>query len=278
MNITQLGDAGASYWAGVERFHAHLPALSDAGASGYYWVIPNLSSPEFGHVAATAVIFYFVGRNDTAIVDEAFAPLLSSLKKISGLHVQYSSWQLERISDMYKDILQGGDETGTMTVLGSRLISRTLLGSTHGSSKLISTLRKLKDYDGVPVLGHLVAGGQVAKNKDIDVSIHPAWRRALVHLVIPRGWSKDTPFAEQRAIQANLTNVEVPLLKQLEQGMGAYTNEADVNEKDFQESFWGSNYRRLYRVKAKWDPRHLFIVRAGVGSEHWDEQGLCRVR
>lgn len=44
---------------------------------------------------------------------------------------------------------------------------------------------------------------------------------------------------------------------------------------DLHQSFWGSNYPRLYQIKQKWDPEGLFIVRTGVGSEDWDAEGLC---
>jgi hypothetical protein len=60
--------------------------------------------------------------------------------------------------------------------------------------------------------------------------------------------------------------------------MGAYLNEANAYEKDFQSSFWGDNYNRLYKIKQKWDPTGLFITRSGVGSEDWDTEGLCRVK
>lgn len=57
---------------------------------------------------------------------------------------------------------------------------------------------------------------------------------------------------------------------------GAYSNEADVREPNFQTTFFGRNYRELRRVKQRYDPGGLFIVGAGVGSEDWDEYGICR--
>ncbi|KAJ7354372.1 hypothetical protein DFH08DRAFT_984840 [Mycena albidolilacea] len=41
--------------------------------------------------------------------------------------------------------------------------------------------------------------------------------------------------------------------------------------------FFDPNYAKLSDIKAKYDPHDFFIVAAGVGSEHWDEWGLCRV-
>ena len=60
-------------------------------------------------------------------------------------------------------------------------------------------------------------------------------------------------------------------------GSAAYSNEADVREPDFQTTFFGPNFARLSDIKNKYDPAGLFIVGAGVGSENWDAEGLCRV-
>jgi hypothetical protein len=63
-----------------------------------------------------------------------------------------------------------------------------------------------------------------------------------------------------------------------ESDSGAYMNEADVLEPDFQTVFFGrKSYRKLLEVKAKYDPQDLFIVGAGVGSERWDADGLCLI-
>jgi len=59
---------------------------------------------------------------------------------------------------------------------------------------------------------------------------------------------------------------------------GAYVSESNFFEKDWQHSFWGANYQRLQKVKAKYDPEGLFFVHHGVGSEEWSEDGFTRLR
>ena len=61
-----------------------------------------------------------------------------------------------------------------------------------------------------------------------------------------------------------------------ESDSGAYSNEADVREPDFQTTFFGTNYPRLRGIKDIYDPENIFIVPAGVGSEDWDEGLFCR--
>ena len=59
-------------------------------------------------------------------------------------------------------------------------------------------------------------------------------------------------------------------------GAGSYVSESDYFERDWQASFWGTNYPRLAAVKRKYDPEGLFFVHHGVGSEGWSEDGFTR--
>ena len=58
---------------------------------------------------------------------------------------------------------------------------------------------------------------------------------------------------------------------------GAYVNECDYFQADWQNAFWGPNYQRLARIKRQFDPDGLFFVHHGVGSESWSEDGFTRV-
>ncbi len=58
----------------------------------------------------------------------------------------------------------------------------------------------------------------------------------------------------------------------------AYVSESNFFEKDWGDSFWGPNYERLRKVKAKYDPDGLFFVHHGVGSDEWSDDGFTRLR
>jgi len=47
---------------------------------------------------------------------------------------------------------------------------------------------------------------------------------------------------------------------------GSYVSESDWFERDWQRSYWGSNYPRLAEVKRTYDPAGLFSVHHGVGT------------
>ena len=57
---------------------------------------------------------------------------------------------------------------------------------------------------------------------------------------------------------------------------GAYVNECDYFQPDWQRAFWGDHYTRLLRTKRRYDPSGLFTVHHGVGSEAWSADGFSR--
>jgi hypothetical protein len=97
-------------------------------------------------------------------------------------------------------------------------------------------------------------------------------------MIIVTGWGDFQSADIVEAIREDLTQNKVPILEALAgPGSGSYSNEADVREPDFQTTFFGPNYDRLSAIKEAYDPHALFVVGAGVGSEKWDAEGLCRV-
>ena len=79
-----------------------------------------------------------------------------------------------------------------------------------------------------------------------------------------------------------MTNVFLPALAQLTPNGGAYINEADFQQPDFQNVLYGVNYDKLREIKRKYDPSGIFYALTAVGSEDWFEDAtrggrLCPV-
>ncbi|KAJ7242285.1 FAD-binding domain-containing protein [Mycena rebaudengoi] len=125
----------------------------------------------------------------------------------------------------------------------------------HSPGAVGKAYEKLLAGGATQILGHLVAGGKVAENANISSAVHPAWRTAKTH-------TTQIPIFEEIAGPPHTA---------------AYSNEADLLEPNFQTTFFGPNYAKLSSIKKKYDPNDLYIVGAGVGSERWDEWGLCQV-
>ena len=78
------------------------------------------------------------------------------------------------------------------------------------------------------------------------------------------GHQPDTDTGRQ--VAAAINQAMNQLLK-LAPHAGSYVSESDFFERDWQQSFWGSNYPRLAAAKKQYDPDGLFLVHHGVGSD-----------
>lgn len=280
-DIALPGSADDGFWDILAALHQRLPALADAGGSGYYIFLPN-SVQNGTSTASIALVMFFANKTDRKPIAKIADEFIQDARK-SAPSANYTLQLAPTLggSIAYELAKTPYDPTGGIAITGSRLISRNLLSQKDGAQRLGKALRDIYEGSGnkTGYTGHFIADGAVAKNADkVKSALNPAWRKTITHIAFGRGWAPNATLAEQRAVQDRLTNVEIPILKGLEEGMGAYLNEADALEADFQQSFWGENYARLYRIKQHVDPEGLFIARRGVGSEDWDAEGLCRVR
>lgn len=75
------------------------------------------------------------------------------------------------------------------------------------------------------------------------------------------------PNLEEGRVGAAKVKAAMEIVRAATPTSGSYVNEADYFEREWQTSFWGSNYPRLLDIKRKYDPDNLFRVHHGVGSE-----------
>jgi FAD/FMN-containing dehydrogenase len=85
------------------------------------------------------------------------------------------------------------------------------------------------------------------------------------------GYSPDLANARHDAAEVAKAMAE---LRKVVPEPGSYLAETSYFERDWQKSFWGSNYPRLRQIKDKYDPDGLFFVHHGVGSEDWSADGF----
>jgi FAD/FMN-containing dehydrogenase len=114
-----------------------------------------------------------------------------------------------------------------------------------------------------------------------DTATNPEVTEAFALAIIADGGgslfagSQDNPtFAHA---SAGRVQDSMKALRACAPGAGAYVNECDYFQDDWQRAFWGANYPRLLRVKRRYDPGGLFTVHHGVGSEGWSPDGFTRV-
>ena len=128
--------------------------------------------------------------------------------------------------------------------------------------------------------------GASASNRDaaLDTAMNPEVTDAFALAIIAGGSQPVYPgvkghqpdYKNAQDSSSEINNAMSELLK-VAPNAGSYMSESNFFLKDWQRSFWGSNYERLSQVKKKYDPAGLFFIHHGVGSESWSEDGFTRL-
>ncbi|KAF9289214.1 hypothetical protein BGZ68_009813 [Mortierella alpina] len=257
----------------LNAFYSRQPAWSDLGWSGYAYVLENFMA-----------ILYFLPDADLATAQTSFDPFLGELTKLGTVKVDGNITNWPSFLQAYESMpTPDNRNAGTNTLLASRLIPRRNFETSQGVEKLTAAVlniqKDLKDNGNErgAFINHLVAGGAVRKGTSAETSVLPAWRNALMHIVDMVYWPDGTPLALQKLYARKLTAAN-QRLRDLTPGSGSYMNEADINEPNWQTSFFGSNYKRLKAIKDKVDPQGVFVCAKCVGSEDWNSDLTCRRR
>ena len=101
-----------------------------------------------------------------------------------------------------------------------------------------------------------------------ETSVTSAWRKTLTHFVYTGPDAAPTGIDERAFKNAReAASRAVDPLRAVTPNSGAYWNEADIIEPNWEHNFWGmENYRKLKTIKQKYDPNGMFRVWQGVGG------------
>ncbi len=112
-----------------------------------------------------------------------------------------------------------------------------------------------------------------ALRRQADTSMNPAALKAAGLAILASGYT-GTPVPGEAQERIARIETAMRILREACPNSGAYVNEADYFEKDWQKTFWGDNYPRLLAIKRKYDPIGLFHCHHGVGSEGWSNDQM----
>jgi len=254
-----------------EWVKAH-PALLDAGWAGFWPYKDNqffltlmaLGNPPTNPKAnSTLQTFYdTISQIPGVVID------LEVTKPYTG----FQQWYDENFIDSQKGIgfnYTVGDFSGVPLAAASVLIPRSNFeNNTEALAKALTALDDARPF--------LIGGGAVAKPDPDEMAVNPAFRVMLSDLTIALSWNSTTATPQDiLAVRKNVTRL-ADGVRAVATDAGAYVNEAEIFEPNFQKSYWGDNYPRLRDFKRKLDPKDLLIVHQGVNSEGWDDEVICK--
>ncbi|KAL8295864.1 hypothetical protein RB597_009086 [Gaeumannomyces tritici] len=280
-------DAGAAALPDLAAYVlSELPRLSAAGAAGYLQVLRRFPDPREGQPAGqvvtgvTCVLTMPYGTPEAlaaawapvaAHVGAAWPGVFFALVERSEDHAAWWSWFQEH----YDTNPAGGE-----LVLGSWLLDgRALAADRNATAAAFGRFLGGGSGDVAGTLLNFVGGRGVmeARPRGGGAAVLPAWRRAYLHPITAVQWPPLNSSAKAAALSALLGRVAG--LRELAPDMGAYMNEANPYEPNWQDAFWGANYARLRSIKRSVDPDDVLWCHPCVGNEGWEEVDgqLCRV-
>ncbi|KAK4155836.1 FAD binding domain-containing protein [Chaetomidium leptoderma] len=249
----------AKFNEAVAAMYALLPSMTDLGADVIF-IATN------GLLQISPVTVY----NSTGeyVEKTVLAPFTAKLNALGiPFAAKYSTLSYLDHYAAYLGPLPNGNFAVESYQFGSRLIPRSVL--VNNNDGLQAVLQNLTSQ-GVILAGSAAdysapAGGRVVAN-----AVLPQWRDTTIQLQLVTRWdSSPAARPDMVAVQKRITDEFVPQLRAVTPGSGTYVNEADLNQPNWKEEFFGVNYDRLLSVKQKWDPTSMFYIVKGVGSDAW---------
>ncbi|KAH8674701.1 FAD binding domain-containing protein [Tricladium varicosporioides] len=265
------------FWKGVSEFFFFGKKVVDAGGTTYNYVFP---AGEDSYSFTTT--FQFPGKT----IQESFdfvQPLFTSLNAM-GIN---ATNKMPTISPSWGSSRQGAGDSPGNSRFTTRLFPyknwENLTSYDQTMAAIRSTVEEGKyTFHGIHVRPTQKVAGYPGKD-----AVNPAFREAIMHAdlfdsVNMRSLSSQEAKDTHTRLDSFMEKIRVAT-----PGSGAYVNEADVQEPNFQQSFWGNKYARLLKIKKERDPYDVFWSPATVGSEGWEVKSadglptqngpLCRV-
>ncbi|KAF9970056.1 hypothetical protein BGZ73_007349 [Actinomortierella ambigua] len=256
----------------TREYYARHVAWSDAQWAGY----GTLSQKYM-------VVTYMQPNGNAENALKTFGPFMDYVRGLGNVQVDNEAYTMFPSFNAYFENMTAqlpAINAGFGCILASRLIPRTLVETEQGVNQLSETM--LQIHNDVATFAEqytvaLVAGGEVARGSLTETSLHPAWRKALMQILIFGGWEENMPWQDQQKVRQSMAQASDGL-RTITPGSATYLNEANPDEPDFQQNFFGSIYVRLKSIKDKYDPKGLFVCHLCVGSDDWDSDQLCPSR
>ncbi|KDQ07936.1 hypothetical protein BOTBODRAFT_192090 [Botryobasidium botryosum FD-172 SS1] len=241
----------------ISKYLDFQTTLADANISGYTYVLSPTNM--------AAILAQPNSDGNIEKTNATFAPLFEYAQQSAGKVQIGTALAVFPSQQALFAAYPQDDGQGTAAILGSRLFPRSAFESSAGNKKLAEYLADVSASNFIAIL-HLVGGGKVNEPAPDAMGVNPSWRTALEHIVISHAWTSNTSIPDRDEIRKSTTQ-KTQELAQFVPGLGAYVNEADVNEPEWQKTFWGHNYERLLEIKSRYDPTGVLTCGKCVGDD-----------
>lgn len=259
-----------TFFAGLRAYLDLFIEFTDAHTYGYFYVTPNFDGRNSSSYRFEMVPF-FAPNHTIASFEALVAPLFA---RLAALHIPFSRPVTTTHHDAFLPAFRAAwtqGPVGTYVMPANRLFPRSSFSSRGGNFNRTFAALRAHLEKGRNIVGY----HQAPRNRlHVENAVPPAWRKVIAYLITEVTADSGASPAEVRALQRHLDQEVMPPWRAVApavDGGGAYLNEANPMEQNWQTEFYGEeNYARLLRVKRRRDPRDLFYATTAVGSESWE--------
>jgi len=261
-NFTMGGTVSKeTFWKGVRAFMTYYTKFVDAGTYSYFNIVPN------GNNGSTFNFDPFWGGNMTLPqLKTLVAPFLADLASL-GIAVTPNYQSFTSLYPAWQANFPPEQVGGFNNHAASRLFPRANFVDAAKLNATLAAVRYAIEGGGILIGYNIKAATNPTVNQ--NNSVNPAWRNTVTHFILAGIWDNDATWDQIAAVSQTMTTDWMEKWRAVSPGAGAYMSEADINEPNFQQAFFGTNYARLYSLKQQYDPTGLFYAPQAVGSEDW---------
>lgn len=256
---------------------ARFPTLLDSGFAGYAKLIQAGEQRVYEHFFVnllesntSAAVQHARQMMQKQVVQDLLLPLNGT-----SLFVKSSFQFVPTFGEYTSGVGSKQDSAGPGLMMASRFFDKKSLHDRQESLlNMLHTMFSQNSTGAVPSASMfdfgLIGGGKVLESAP-HTSVNPAWRKTYGLARYIDIWPDNADFREIQQINDGVTFQKLGAMKALTPGMGAYLNEADGENPEWKEDWFGGKYNWLSSVKDKYDPEGVFWCWRCVGSEGWEE-------
>ncbi|KAK1758945.1 hypothetical protein QBC47DRAFT_436313 [Echria macrotheca] len=269
-------NSSETFWTGVHLAKRFSTTVVDAGGTLYSYI----RQLEAGGRSYTVTIKLPNKNANESIA--VVAPLFADLNRFGIPAVGRPFPSPEAVGS--RTVRTGNGNPPGNTRFASRLFPRANWANETTFNATMAAIRATIDagftFHGVshwaPISSGTSASG-VGDDFGTHNAISPTWRGAIMHAdIFDTGFSGFVSAEAVSTFQARQKRLRgvMDVIKGATPGGGAYVNEGDVLEPDWQDTFFGAYYSRLAQIKRARDPWGLFWAPTTPGSEAWEVESV----
>lgn len=204
---------------------------------------------------------------DEKKLNEVLKPLFDQLDAANIPHSRHTR-AFPTFFEFYMDMFED-EQPNQNSIVGGRLFTQKDIAERGDmvADALLFASQPTKETIGFSV-GHIVNPGHGVPVADNAINLK--WRNASSFVITNVIMNGLETWDQKQHLETIQTDIVGKAFREAGPDGATYVNEGDLNEPNWQDSYWGEKYPRLLQIRKKWDPNGILYTKATPGTEDWE--------